>query len=428
MRFPSQSFWFANQLAEVYNLVMPGIFMVFSLLSTLRHGTAVAELWRVFFRIGLPLRPKTVFWLALCRQANLINHHQHPAALAQEWLTWPVNAQILHLFEAWENTPNNRQERMLRRRLRLRLAQGRSLRPSDARLLPGLDALGITNRQTLTLFGKATLGLVEFPSPAPRQTWWLDGEYLHIPHEPDWTRLWQLETFLTPCAPLTYALDAPSLRKASQRGDVGKLIETLQTGLGVPIPSDLRAKILGQPSLRATRGLLLEFSDPAELRQLRRSETLREYFGHVLSPCHVLVEEQNAPRLLKLLERRGIHAFAPLPLPPVTGSALDKRPRSHFSRAGLLEPLGESVPILEFIRQSIRQQMAFDMLYTAPSAHLSLVGYDADRPELHRITPSLIEERGGHTYIIAYSHTRRGQRTYRLDRMDVPGTVREKAG
>jgi predicted DNA-binding transcriptional regulator YafY len=54
---------------------------------------------------------------------------------------------------------------------------------------------------------------------------------------------------------------------------------------------------------------------------------------------------------------------------------------------------------------------ALDMLYRAP-------GY---APEKRRITPLAIEQRGEHTYIIAYCQTRRGQRTFRLDRMEVPG-------
>ena len=425
MRFSSQTFWFANLNRQAYNAGMHGIFIVFSLLSALRHGTPTSQLWRVFQNLDQSLSPKTSFWLALCRQANLINHHEHPAALAQDWLTWPVDAQILHLFDAWEKAPLNRKERMLRWRLRLRLAQGRDLRPSDARLLPGLDALGITHQKSLTLLGKAVLGLAGFPSPAPRLKWWLDEHILHVPHDPDWSLLWQLEAYLTPCASFTYSLDALSLRRASQRGEADRLLEILQKGLGSPVPPEIRAHILGQPVMKATSGLVLEFSDPAELRQLRRSEPLRGHFERVLSPRHVLVEEQNAQRLLKLLERRGIHASSTL---PVDGEAKqEKRPvpesRTHFSRAGLLEPLGENIPILEFIRQSMRQQMAFDMLYTVPSARLSLVGYDADRPEVQRITPLLIEERGGYTYIIAYSHTRRGQRTYRLDRMEIPGTV-----
>ena len=402
---------------------------MFHLLSSLRRGTPTGQLWRAFQKIGQPLSPKMSFWLALCRQAKLINHLDHPTAFAQQWLTWPVDAQILHMFDAWEQAPFNRQEQMLRRRLRFRLAQGRVLNPSDERLLPGLDALGITHQKSLTPFGKAVLGLAEFPSPAPHPAWWLENDTLLVSHNPDWYLLWQLETYLAPRPSFTYSLNVQALRLASQRGEPQCLLEILQKGLGAPVPAQIRADILDQPVLKATRGLVLEFSDPAELRQLRRSEPLRACFERVLSPRHVLVEEQNTPRLLKLLERRGIHAFVPPPTQPEIPSELgelagDRRgSRTHFSRAGLLEPLGESIPMLGFIQECLRQQTAFDMLYSAPSAHLSLVGFDADRPETHRITPLLIEERGGFIYIIAYSHTRRGQRTYRLDRMQVPGTL-----
>jgi len=50
-------------------------------------------------------------------------------------------------------------------------------------------------------------------------------------------------------------------------------------------------------------------------------------------------------------------------------------------------------------------------LYRAP-------GYPAEQ---RRITPLIIEQRGEQTYVIAYCQTRRAQRTFRLDRIEVPG-------
>jgi hypothetical protein len=40
--------------------------------------------------------------------------------------------------------------------------------------------------------------------------------------------------------------------------------------------------------------------------------------------------------------------------------------------------------------------------------------------EQRSITPLYIEERGEHTFIIAYYQTRRNRRVYRLDCMEVP--------
>jgi len=426
MLFSSQTFWFARQGWAAYNPDVNGIFIIFTLLSTLRRGApegilsriAAGRVWRVFQTLGQPLRPRTAFWLALCREAGLLNHLQRPTAFAQTWLGWPLEAQILHLFAAWEAAPHNCQERQLRKRLRLRLAQGQALLPSDQRLLPGLESLGLICQERLTLLGKAIFGLAQFPSPTPTQPWHLAGETLVVPYNPNWQLLWKLEAFLTPQAPLAYALDRSALRRAGQRGDPEKFLEILQAGLGTPPPRELRARVLEQPVLQVSCGLVLEFSDPAELRQLRRSEALRSHFERVLSPRHLFIDEKTAPRLLKLLERRGIFSFTPPPNQTGSSSDLGEGPgvgvRPHFSRAPLLEPFGESLPLLQFIQGAIRQQLAFEMRYHAPGG---------ERPEIHRLTPLLIEERGGYTYVIAYSHTRKGQRTYRLDRMEVPGTV-----
>ena len=378
--------------------------------------------------MGLELVPRTTFWLPILQEAGLINEALYPTGFCQQWLAWSPDAQCLHLLEAWRTCPKNRCQRMRRTRLIRRLTLQCVLQPSDKSILPGLAALGITENEKLNSWGKIVLSQHAHPSPTACPPWQIKDGCLFIAFPVDWKLLWELEAFLSPQAELSYRLDEFALRRASQRGDPQKLLEILQKGVGEPVPAEIRAGILGQPVLKATRGLVIEFSDPAELRQLRRSEPLRAYFERVLSPRHVLVEEQNTLRLLKLLERRGIHAFVSSPTQPEILAELGKvaggrrGSRTHFSRTGLLEPMGESVPVLEFIQQCLRQQTAFDMLYSAPSAHLSLVGFDADRPEVHRITPLLIEERGGFTYVIAYSHTRRGQRTYRLDRMDVPGT------
>lgn len=51
---------------------------------------------------------------------------------------------------------------------------------------------------------------------------------------------------------------------------------------------------------------------------------------------------------------------------------------------------------------------ALDVLYQASGKH---------SPELRHLTPLLMEERGGKVYLVAYCHTRRAARTFRLDRL-----------
>jgi predicted DNA-binding transcriptional regulator YafY len=90
------------------------------------------------------------------------------------------------------------------------------------------------------------------------------------------------------------------------------------------------------------------------------------------------------------------------------------RKRTHFPspQKTLLKPVGRGLPKLAVIEKYKQLGQALDILYRTP-------GYPAEQ---RRITPLLIEERGEHIYIIAYCQTRRAQRTFRLDRIEVPGT------
>jgi hypothetical protein len=234
-----------------------------------------------------------------------------------------------------------------------------------------------------------------------------------VPFPPNWFLLWDLEAFLQPSSPGRYSIAQPGLRNAAQRGIAlfgsnkweTVFIHVLETGLGASILPGLRAAILGQPVLQVTQGIVLEFSCPEELKQLRRSPILREYFDCVISPRHVRVEMQKADRLMKLLEQRGIYARS-----LSEKDEADSEQRTYFRQATSIPSKGNTpLPIL--LAEYQRLQQALDILYHAPGGV---------RPEHRRITPMLMEERGEYVYVIAYCHTRRAQRTFRLDRIEIP--------
>jgi len=109
-----------------------------------------------------------------------------------------------------------------------------------------------------------------------------------------------------------------------------------------------------------------------------------------------------------MLKRRGVY------LPRNEEQEEIRTRRTHFPSPPktMLVPVGKSVPKLQLLEKYMRLQQAIDMLYRAP-------GYP---PEQRRITPLSIEQRGEQTYVIGYCQTRRAQRTFRLDRMEIPGT------
>lgn len=107
-----------------------------------------------------------------------------------------------------------------------------------------------------------------------------------------------------------------------------------------------------------------------------------------------------------MLKRRGVYVNHHEDQPKVSPK------RTHFPRKVLLQPVGKNVPKLEIIEKYRLWQQALDVLYRVPGC----------AAEQRRITPLSIETRGEYTYVIAYCQTRRAQRTFRLDRMEVPGT------
>ena len=115
-----------------------------------------------------------------------------------------------------------------------------------------------------------------------------------------------------------------------------------------------------------------------------------------------------------MLKRRGVYVHRSEEQAEVDPSTTLRKKRTHFpsEKKSLPQPVGNSHPKLSIIEKYKELGQGLDILYRAP-------GYPAEQ---RRITPLLIEQRGEQTYIIAYCQTRRAQRTFRLDRIEVPGT------
>ncbi len=382
---------------------MSAILTILNLASVIRQNVAPDQIGPALRRRGMLLRPDARFWLHLSHSARLITagNAMRVSRFLPVWLGMPPDAQFLHLLEAWQDMPADISNRRARRRLFFRLRQGLPLSNRDQRELPALQALGLCDGEQIGPWGLSMLGKSPAPTLLKLRPWQLDGIHLHITTPVNWRLLWELERFLSPCRPFEYEFTSKALRLASQRGEPQELIDILQTGLNAPLPPELTNQVLGQPALHSFDGKVLSFSDPAELRQLRKSNALRPYLDSILSPRHVIVDHQAAPRLLRLLERRGVYA-RPL---------AEDEPETDLQMEPIKWQTGESkVELRRVLTWAMKTQAGIQILYSAPNSV---------RPEPRRITPLLIEERGGHEYIIAYCHTRRGQRTFRLDRMEL---------
>lgn len=360
----------------------PSLYVIFTLLSSIRHGVSRRNIWREFRRQGIALKPRLAFWIPLCKQAGLLKETDQQLRVtshAVAWLNKTPEEQTLSLLEAWQNSPKNKKTRQFRNKLLWKLQHNQLLTatPScvrcreDHTALNGLDALGITAKGMLTLYGKYFIqSEVNLPSPKPIAPCAIQKEQFIAPLPTHLHLLWRLERYLRPNVPGVYPLHKRALQ--FNHGDPHAIIQLLEEGLKGRIPDQIKAWVLGQPSIRVTQGIVLEFSSPAELAQLRRQPALRKYFEEFLSSRSVLVSTQNARMLFTLLKRRGVYLA-----PNEEQAVVKKAKRTHFPQNPVLQPVGKQVSKLALIEKYKQLGQALDMLYRAPGC----------APEKRRITP-----------------------------------------
>lgn len=386
----------------------PALYVIFTLIQAIRRSIPRKNIWREFRRQQIVLSPRLIFWIALCKQLGILKQKDNELRLTsytRAWLNKTADQQAIDLLQAWQDAPNNHEARQFRKKLSWKLKYNQPLTPKDQRALKGLDALGLTQDNHLTRWGKYFIqNDGKLPAPIPTSSpCWLDETTFHAPLHLHQDLLWRLETQLRPNRPCQYPLNTHTLQNSHPQ----TIITLLEEGLQSSLPNSIKALILGQPSIRVSEGIVLQFSSPAQMAQLRRQPTLRKYMQEFLSPQTVLVTMQNQKALFKLLQRRGTHLQQNEDQP-----LAQKKKRTHFPQKTILQPVGKSIPKLALIEKYQKLGQAFDMVYRTPG----------NNPEQRRITPLTIEQRGEHIYIIAYCQTRRSQRTFRLDRMEVPGT------
>ncbi len=388
--------------------VYPALYIIFTLLNVIRRGMERKNIWREFRRQKIALKPRLIFWVALCKKAGLLDDYDGQLRVsrhARAWLSKTAEEQLFHLIESWQNAPLNLKARQFRKKLLWKLKYDKPLTAKDLGAINGLEALGLVSEGQLTVWGRFFIkGEGKLLTPKPVEPCKIHEDIFIAPFPQHVDLLWELEKYLRPFSPGKYMLTKRAMR--FQVDDPQILIELLEKGLQTSIPERTKAIVMKQPSIRVAEGILLEFSDPSDLQQLRRQPALRKYIDEFLSPQRVLVSSEKANALFQMLKRRGVYVNRHEDQPKVSPK------RTHFPRKVLLQPVGKNVPKLEIIEKYRLWQQALDVLYRVPGC----------AAEQRRITPLSIETRGEYTYVIAYCQTRRAQRTFRLDRMEVPGT------
>ncbi len=437
--------------------------------STAKQKAACARYREVFRRVS--------FWIRLCQAGGLLskNWPLAPGPLALDWLSWPVARQWRYLLRVWMDIPADPYRRKVRVQLLQNLAGGavKNWHRKTPEELAGLRYFGLWSSSDLTLLGKVVLveRMHDLPEPV-YSPWQLYDQELIVNYPSDWRLLWELEVFLVPYRPGHYLLTSAALRRAAQRGDFRRLAALLEQASGAPIPVTLQQRLAHTPTARVLPGPVIEFSSPEELAALRAFPAFRPRLEHLLSPRAVALDPSDRT-LLYRFEMMGLLADTSWHVSPgkapakslsfneATPSQADRVYLAGLIRAaealrfpvsppdGLLQQLEADLEefavraierqtqkivenlspprwaapepdfpphppgaLLETLREAILYEETLEVSYRGPGRPAA---------EIRRLSPLAIEERGGRTYLLAYCHTRRGNRTFRLDRLTLTG-------
>lgn len=454
---------------------------IFNLASAARHGCGEPlalrkELRRRGLRSGTFEIPRLTFWLRLCEKAALLERTPlpFPTDLLEGWLGWPLLEQIKYLVEAWRKIPSTTKSRQIRKHILQKLKEGHPLNQAERLEMGGLQVLGVCAGEGLSELGEAVLGNRTQTEAAAARTaleppgpWRAQDGRLEIPFPPDWRLLWRLEQYLDPESPGIYRLDAAALRLAAQRagtGSIQALLEFLRQMLGSEFTLENLAEIDERPAVKLISGWVIEFGETETLKMLRGLPACRRQLDHLLSPRHAVLDSLTGEAVLRCLYQRGLLAEQDFAQVAAMRQAKG-RPAAHLTKAdrafllrvllcagglrqdappGILDRLTAGVeqklitaaakkayehlrgvswqPSIEppeqaglplellnaRLQQAIQREETVDVFYTATGRHA---------PEYRRVSPLLLEQRGDRSYLIAYCHLRRAERTFRLDRL-----------
>jgi hypothetical protein len=453
------------------NLCKQGIGNNFEKLSRALHKR---ELWSLGFQPCGAQWPhlNNSFWIKLCRAGAILddNPSPMPTLFAETWLSWSLYDQIFYLCEAWANVPLAHQTRQGRQRILVCISNGLELNETQIKQTLGLQDLGIFKNNRLTDWGRAVWLAKQGNTEQTNglQKWIFKGTNLITPFPPKWDLIWHLERFLDPIEPGKYAFTSKTLHLAAQGGALisqPTLIEIVEKGLEEPFPERILQSIPHDFPIQLLQGSILQFSDKEVLEQLRKSSSWRMELDHLLSSRHVLLDTFRAKKIIQRLYRKGLlrqtefsqstaqnnHSvglykadltyllsvmlivssilpgFASPPglmgrIISLLDSNLCAAAAEHATKLlHLLRPSGswkldeENPPcpkdeLLEALQEAIDKEEVINILYHAPGG---------TTPEYRHLSPLLLEQRGARFYLIAYCHTRKANRTFRVDRMEI---------
>lgn len=86
---------------------LPPLYVIFTLLSSIRRNIPRQNIWREFRRQGIALEPRLSFWIPLCKQAGLIKETDQQlrvTSFTSAWLNKTPEEQIPCVSLHWNET------------------------------------------------------------------------------------------------------------------------------------------------------------------------------------------------------------------------------------------------------------------------------------------------------------------------------------
>ena len=388
-----------------------------------------------------------------------------PTPAAYEWLRLPYGAAVRRLL-AESGFP-----------FTAPLTKG----AADALVACGLAEKDSLGHRVLAAHTPAVLALLHDPQPMARQKWveafadyttrtgWLhwsaDNGCLTFATP----NVWQLFRILAFCIPhrthagtfgLAFAPDLIAAARARGMHPARDLRRALAAPLPPEIEDQFEALLTRGRVFRFRHVTLLEAEDRAAFQPLLTDRALRPYVTEWLSPRHAVIAENERVRLRRMFERRGMSiAAAPDTEHPYSVRLLLTRRdiqtlvgalrvyrQMTVADGGDVAALDSLVTTLEHPLTWREQREAESLAVTfapnptelpqptadtgdAPTRIEHAISAEADmtiiyrvpgrQPEQRRVTPMQVYTENAQTYLVAYCHLRKAQRTFRVDRLQI---------
>ena len=68
--------------------VYPALYIIFTLLNVIRRGMERKNIWREFRRQKIALKPRLIFWVALCKKAGLLDDYDGQLRVSRHARAW----------------------------------------------------------------------------------------------------------------------------------------------------------------------------------------------------------------------------------------------------------------------------------------------------------------------------------------------------